>query len=285
VAHLNHQLRGPESAADEEFVRALHARLADGNQAIHLRTERLDVAGSARRLGVSIESAGRRARYDWLTTVAGQAGAGWVATGHTADDQAETVLHRLLRGAGLRGLAGIPARRLLVPGIVVVRPLLRVRRGQVLALLEALDQPWRLDSSNVDQEHTRNRLRNELLPLLASRYNPGIVDVLGRLAGQADEARNLVEDLAATVLREVELPRAGGLVILDCARMLQRPRPLIRELLRLLWRREGWPLVEMGYPEWEQAAAVALGEAPTVDLPGHVRLRRRGGVIQVGLSQ
>ena len=136
----------------------------------------------------------RRLRYDWLTRVAGEAGAGWVATGHTANDQAETVLHRLLRGAGLRGLRGIAARRPLAAGVGLVRPLLDATRDEVMAYLEAIGQAYRQDSSNLDPALTRNRIRHQLLPRLAAEYNPQIVAVLGRLAGQAEEVYGAEEE-------------------------------------------------------------------------------------------
>jgi tRNA(Ile)-lysidine synthase len=282
VAHLNHSLRGTESDADESFVRALHGRLAaDDAEGLLWRCARIDVAEQSRREGDSLETAARKARYNWLAEVAAETGAAWVATGHTADDQAETVLHRLLRGTGLRGLAGIPARRPLRPGVEVVRPLLRVRRGQVLAFLQALGQDWRLDRSNADLTHTRNRLRHELLPHLV-QYNPAVVSVLGRLAEQADDARHCAEEQAAALLTEVELPRAGGLLVFDGRRLELAPVHLVRETFRLVWRREGWPKGEMGFHEWDRVAAVARGELPAVDLPGKVRARRRGDVLQVG---
>jgi tRNA(Ile)-lysidine synthase len=281
VAHLNHHLRGVESDADEAFVRALHDRLVAADpDGLWWRCGHADVAELARSEHNSIETAARKARYAWLAEVAAETGAAWVATAHTADDQAETVLHRLLRGAGLRGLAGIPMRRPLGPGVQVIRPLLHVRRAAVLAFLEALGQDWRQDHSNADSRHTRNRLRHELLPHLA-QYNPAIVSVLGRLAEQADAARRLAEEQAAALLQEAELPRADNLVIFDCRRLGQAPRHLVREALRLVWRREGWPAGEMGFCEWERVAAVTHGEMPAVDLPGRVRVRRRGSVMQV----
>jgi tRNA(Ile)-lysidine synthase len=282
VAHLNHGLRGAESDADEEFVRALHADLAAADPDCLLwRAARLDVAAAARAGGVGLESAGRRARYDWLAAVAAETGSPWVATGHTADDQAETVLHRLLRGTGLRGLAGIPVRRTMAAGVEVVRPLLRVRRGDVLAFLEALGQPWRQDRSNADPRHTRNRIRHELLPHLEERYNPAVVAVLCRLAEQADEARRRAERSAAALLRRAELPRAGAVLVFDRGRLAVASRHLVREVFRLVWLREGWPQGEMGFRAWDRVASVVLGEAAAVDLPGGVRVRRRGRVLQV----
>src|SRR5207253_3128013 len=122
MAHLNHQLRGADSDADEAFVVALHAslQLAAASDLL-IRHERRDVAAIARAQRSNLEDVARRLRYEWLAGVAAETGARWVATGHTADDQAETVLHRLLRGTGLQGLRGIAPRRPLAPGIDLIR--------------------------------------------------------------------------------------------------------------------------------------------------------------------
>jgi tRNA(Ile)-lysidine synthase len=281
VAHLNHQLRGADSDADEAFVTALHARLAAERATLTLCCERIDVAARARVEGDNLESVARRVRYGWLAGVARAAGAGWVATGHTADDQAETVLHRLLRGTGLKGLCGIPARRELAPGVEVVRPLLRVTRARVLAFLRSVGQDFREDASNADLRFTRNRIRHELLPHLAERYNPAVALALCRLAEQAAEVQGREESAARALLAEAELPRAGGTVVLDWARLGAAPRHLVREAFRLLWQREAWPAGRSGFDSWERAAAVAVGEGTAVDLPGGVRVRRKGRVVQV----
>jgi tRNA(Ile)-lysidine synthase len=283
LAHLNHQLRGPESDADQDFVTALHARLVEaGVPALELCVGRLDVGREAREEGANLEAAARRLRYRWLAGVARAHGLSWVATGHTANDQAETVLHRLLRGTGLQGLRGIAARRELEPGVGVVRPLLQATRAEVLAYLRRLGQPYREDQSNLDLRHTRNRIRHELLPHLADRYNPGVVAVLARLAGQADEAFRAEEQAAADLLRQVELPRAGALVILDASRLAAASRRLVRAVFRLVWAREGWPVDALGYEGWERLGGLVFDEGRAVDLPGRAQARRRGPVVQLG---
>jgi tRNA(Ile)-lysidine synthase len=280
LAHVNHQLRGDESEADEVFVHRLHAQSVDSGVAgLLLRVQRLDTRALA--MGENLESAARHLRYDWLTTLARETGATWVAIGHTADDQAETVLHRLLRGTGLRGLAGIPARRELAPGVTVLRPFLHVYRADVLAYLHSLGQEFCQDSSNVDRQFMRNRLRHELLPLLAKQFNPAIVDVLGRLGEQAAEAQQLIEEQAQRLLSEAELPRAGGVVILDARRLAEAPALLLREVLRLVWRREGWPLRDIGFDAWERAAAVVRGETLALDVPGEIHLQRFREIVQI----
>jgi tRNA(Ile)-lysidine synthase len=276
-AHLNHQLRGAESDADEAFVRDLCAGLS-----LDCRCQRLDVRAAADAEGANLEGVARRLRYEWLARVAGEAGAGWVATGHTADDQAETVLHRLLRGTGLKGLRGTAPRRDLAPGVALVRPLLAATRAEVMAYLGAAGQSYRQDSTNLDTALTRNRIRHRLLPLLAAEYNPEIVARLGRLAEQAEEVYAAAEEQARALLAAAELPRAGGLLVFDAMRLAAAPRQRLRELFRLVWQREGWPMGAMGFDAWERVAAAAVDEAAAVDLPGGLRVRRRGRVVQVG---
>jgi tRNA(Ile)-lysidine synthase len=228
-----------------------------------------------------VEALARRERYRFLAESARAHGLRWVATGHTANDQAETVLHRLLRGTGLQGLCGIAARRPLDAGVSVVRPLLRVTREEILAALSEWGQSYRHDSSNEDLRLTRNRIRHELLPHLASRYNPGVVAVLNRLAEQADEAYREEETLLCDLLKEAERPRAGSMLVFDGDRLRAAPRRLVRGVFRLVWAREGWPVGGMGFEVWERLAGVVFSELPAVDLPGHLHARRRGRIVQV----
>jgi tRNA(Ile)-lysidine synthase len=285
VAHFNHGLRGEASDADEVFVRELAARLeGDGVSGLTFHACRVDTATAARAEGQNLEAVARRLRYDWLGQVAAECGAAWVATGHTADDQAETVLHRLLRGTGLRGLRGIAERRPLRPGVTLVRPLLGASRADVLAYLAAEGQSCREDATNQDTDFTRNRIRHELLPYLAERFNPAVRLVLSRLAAQAEEVHADLEGRARVLLTEAERPRAGALVVLAREVLNAAPRYLCREAFRLLWEREGWPVGEMGRDHWERLAALAAGGTTAVDLPGGVRGQVRERVVQLGLA-
>ncbi len=263
VAHLNHGLRGAESDGDEDFVRRLCAELG-----VVAHCESLDVRSAS--VGANLEATARGLRYDWLAGIARKVGAAWVATGHTANDQAETVLHRLLRGAGMAGLRGIALRRELTSGVTLIRPLLSVTRREVIAYLEEIGQATRLDSTNLDPTLTRNRLRHELLPLLADRYNPQVVAGLCRLAAQAEEIFVTEEECARALLAEAELPRAGKILVFDRQRLATAPRHRLREAFRLLWQREGWPMGEMGFDAWERLAEVTLGSATALDLPGGI---------------
>src|SRR5262245_19692192 len=135
LAHLNHQLRGGDSDADEAFVRNLLAQVSNAHAHVFFACRRLDVAAVAKERRDNLEAAARRERYRWLAEVAREHGLGHVVTGHTANDQAETVLHRMVRGTGIEGLRGIAFRREIAPGTEVVRPMLAVTREEVLAYL------------------------------------------------------------------------------------------------------------------------------------------------------
>ncbi len=175
LLHVNHQLRGGAAEADESFCRALAGALD-----VPIFVERVDVAALARADRISIEHAGHRLRYATFERVAGEQRADRVATGHTRDDLAETVLLRLIRGAGPGGLAGIRPR-----AGRVVRPLLGVSRQELREHLAARGLQYREDESNRDLRVTRNRVRHRLLPLLAREFSPSIVGVLAREAAIA----------------------------------------------------------------------------------------------------
>ena len=186
VAHLDHGLRDA-SADDATFV-------ADAAAALRLpcAIRRTDAAGLARAEGRSLEDAGREARYRFLAEVAERDG--WIATAHTADDAAETVLLNLLRGSGLAGARGIPERR-----GRIVRPLLEARRGELRAALEAAGIAYRVDPSNDDPAHLRNRVRNEVMPVL-ERLGSSAVDALTRFGRLAADDDDLLDAIAAAEL-------------------------------------------------------------------------------------
>ena len=197
ATHLNHGLRGDECDADERAARSLADRIG-----VPITVEQADVPALRAEEGGSVEEVARRARYAFLASVAETVGAEAVAVGHHAGDQIETVLHRLVRGTGLRGIRGMALSRLIGPESVVrlVRPLLETRRTEILAHLEARGLSYREDSSNADPSFTRNRIRNELLPLIEAEYNPGFGAALLRLSRAATDAYELVADVAHTAV-------------------------------------------------------------------------------------
>lgn len=272
VAHVNHQLRGAESDADEAFVRELCATLG---VPFHLRSADLAVLAC----GANLESTARNVRYEFFAQVARELSATWIATAHTADDQAETVLHRLIRGTGLQGLRGIAAERS-SDGVSLQRPLRSVTRADILAHLAELGQPYRTDSTNADTTFTRNRIRHELFPLLKT-FNPDVVSALSHLAEHANEAHEVITTAATELLTRAERPRAANAVILDVAVLGSAPRGLARAALRFVWDREGWPVSEMNFAAWDRAVEVACGAASACDFPAGVTMRRSGKVVQL----
>lgn len=252
AAHLNHQLRPSESGGDETFVVDLCRRLD-----VSCEVGRVAVAGIAADSGDGLEAAARQARYEFLQHSAARLGARYVVTAHTADDQAETILHRIIRGTGMAGLAGMPRARPLGPA-TLIRPLLGFRRVELLEYLTDIGQPYRVDSSNDDTRFTRNRIRREVLPELAERFNPGVVEALlrlGRLAGDVQTVVDrAVEELTASCVEEERADR----VRIRVEPLVERPRYLVRELLIAVWRRRDWPLQAMGFAEWELLSEMAL---------------------------
>lgn len=264
AAHVHH---GIHAAADAD------ARwVADEMRDLHVRStvRRVDVQGESAEQGDGLESAARSLRYAQLRAVAEAWGARFVATAHTADDQVETILHRILRGTGVRGLAGIPQKRRLGPTAVLIRPLLDVTRQEVLEYLSEIGQAYREDPTNRDVSFTRNRVRRELLPLLREAYNPRVDHALLRLGRQADELQEAVDAVVARLASDVASVSPEKIVV-DVARLKHQPEPLVREVLRAAWRRAGWPEQQMSDPAWRRLAGAALaGRADRFTLPGDI---------------
>jgi len=215
VAHLNHQLRGADSDADAAFCAALASRLG-----LPFIIESADVAAIARTQKRSMEDAARSVRYAFLERAAATTAADAIAVAHTVDDQAETFLLRLLRGAGTRGLASIHPK-----AGRVIRPLIDIERVELRDWLSAFGEPFREDASNADVAFARNRVRHELIPLLQTRFSPGVTRVLAR---EAELARQDEEFLAAEAIKlasRIVLTDVAG-VRLDAEGLWRAPRAL-----------------------------------------------------------
>ncbi len=267
VAHVNHRLRGAASDEDERFCRDLARRLG-----LPCLVESVAVADIARSRRVSVERAGHQVRHAFFGRAAAELGAGRVALGHTIDDQAETVLLRLIRGAGTAGLSGMrPRNRLLV------RPLLAITRAELRRYLRDRGIPFREDASNADRRVPRNRVRHELLPHLRT-YSPGIVEALARHAdiARADEAwlsRRANEAAADLVLQD------GGSVELDAAGLAALPPALARRVVRDALARVA-PNREVGFDPIERVRRMAAEAPSRADVPG-CRVERVGGRVRL----
>ena len=237
LIHVDHQIR-PDSAGDAAFVEQLANRVG---VACDIASTSPPSTGAR-----ASEDFARRVRYDAIAATVSRNGGKTLLMAHTADDQAETVLHRLIRGTGIRGLRGIPEKRLLGGGVTLVRPMLKVTRSAVTAYLHALGESWRDDPTNAELDYTRNLIRNQLLPSLRDQLNPQINDALLRLAESARDSTTLVEQLVNERLAAFDGPT--NTVPLDLLRGCQEP--LVAECLREIWRRNGWPEQGMTRKHW-----------------------------------
>lgn len=302
LGHFNHRLRGANSEADADFVRELAHEL--GLEVI--------VGQAAESSAGSSEEAARDARYRFFRDASASVGARYVATAHTADDQTETLLLRLLRGTGIAGMRGIPVTRLLSHAVTVVRPLLGTTRQEVIAYLSELGQAFREDESNATDVYTRNRLRR-LLPQLRSDISESLDQSLASFAKQAEEVQSWLDEQASQLVQEcfsqeeecfapqdkagqskagksrAGKSRAGQRQITISIASFPPTAPLVvREACKHAWRAAGWPEQAMGYEQWQRLAEVVQADAgkPTsFHLPGEVLVEvRPGDVVRLSRS-
>jgi tRNA(Ile)-lysidine synthase len=266
IIHLNHQLRGEESEGDQQFVAALAQK-----HALEFHHACADVRKHARNKHLSLEAAGRAVRYDYFRKLLEQGLVDRIATAHTQDDQAETVLLRLVRGAGTRGLAGIypkvrvPGKKKSAGAAFLVRPLLNTTRKEVEAYLAEAGQSRREDSSNRDERHARNRVRLGLLPWLEQNLNPSVRETLSEAAEVARAEQDYWESQIAKMLPAVfsQSPSGSGQEgQMDVAALESFPLALQRRLLRAAGSALG---ILMEFQQVEQV--LALLRAPSARGP------------------
>ncbi len=295
VLHVEHGLRGAAAARDAEFVSALAEKFSLPWEVIAVDTPK-----RAAEQKESIEEAARNLRYQVFRETLACGKADKIATAHTLDDQAETVLMKLLRGAWTEGLSGIhPLLRFEETGGVCVRPLLGSTRAQIEAYMRALGQPWREDETNDSLLHTRNRVRHELLPILRE-YNPQIAETLARMAANARSEEEHWKAELARLLPQLLLPgkpvRGGGrsvptgpetaAVALELKRLQALDPGLRRRVLRAAAGKCGATLdfeaTErlLSMVESKPSAASQDRSAKRLELPGGVRVERSARELQ-----
>ena len=260
LAHFNHRLRGEESDADAAWVAEFAALLR-----LPLHTA---AAGQVR--SELSEADARTERYAFLVQTAERIGARYVAVAHTADDQVETALFRMLRGTGLAGLAGMPSARTLSPSVTLVRPLLTTSRAEVLAYLTALGQPYRTDSTNAATHYRRNWLRHELLPKLRDEFGPQVDASIARLIEHSREAQELIAHEAQSLLTSSAVECRMRRETLTSA-----PAIIAREAIKLAWRDQGWPEQDLTAALLGQVLELAIEGGAPINLPYGVRAKVR----------
>jgi len=290
AAHLNHGLRGGGSDGDQAFVAALCARLG-----VPLAAERWDCRARMRRRGLSGQAGLRTLRHEFLTAAARRAGAHRIATAHTADDQLETLLLRLTRGAGGAGLAGMTWRR-----GAWIKPLLGVSRGEIEADLEAHREPWREDPSNADLRYARSRVRHLVIPALvrvadpradgesrADRARTGLARRVASAMAELHDAQRLLARRGARIFARVSRIHPGE-IALDSKALATYPSLIQRIVLRLLWQRPGRDGTDLSHRHLNalQSLVATSRGGSRVDLPdgwravrdrGQIVIRRSGG--------
>ena len=252
VCHLNHQLRGADSDADAEFVGQLAQK-----HGLPFTVEKRDVAAFAAERKLSLEDAARRARHEFFAAVAERTGIKTLALAHTADDQVETFLLKLLRGAGATGLSGMEVEHEL-GGMRVIRPLLGVRRSEILDYLAAEELSWREDASNADPRFTRNRIRHVLLPLLEREFNPAVRETLLRTAEiLRDEDSYLTHHVSDAVYSS---DYCGEEIDIEAFRGWS---PAVQRRVVRLWL---GPEIELGFEHIEAVRELALSDSPSAEV-------------------
>lgn len=268
VVHFNHQLRGADSDDDERFV----ADLAQLHK-LELHRGSGEVAAYASEKHLSLETAAREMRYQYFRQLLREGRLNRIATGHTLDDQAETVLLKIIRGAGGRGLAGIYPKlsvsrcqpsAVSSQQISIIRPLLGTRRSELEAYLLSLDQSWREDKSNRDLRHMRNRLRHGILPRLERNFNPAVREALAETAEIARAEEEYWEKELARVLPLVwQAHSAEG--VLNISALNNLPLALQRRVVRAATECLGWRL---DFRHVEEILAQSSNRIATTVLPG-----------------
>ena len=265
VVHFNHKLRGVDAEADEQFV----AQLAERHK-LELHVGSSDVSAHARNQHLSTEAAARQLRYRYFRRLFEEQKLNRVATGHTLDDQAETVLLRIVRGAGTRGLAGIyPQLQVKGSRFSVVRPLLQTRRRLLETYLAEIGQDWREDSSNRDLRHARNRVRHGIVPRLERTLNPSVRETLAETADIARSEEDYWQKEVDRVLPEVWPAERR---ILEPTALAALPLALRRRVVRAAAESLG---LRLEFRQVEEILELAGGGTRSVMLP-------QGWVISLG---
>jgi len=271
VAHVNHQLRGSDADADESFV-------IDSAKKLNLPviTRRVDVHGYAKQNKLSIETAARQLRLNALVEIAQEFGSSRVATAHQKNDNAETVLHRLRRGTGFRGLAGIWPQKIFQHEVVFVRPLLCLTRPEIIDYLKEQDLNWQTDLTNYSLSYTRNYIRHCLVPALQGDCTGLLVEQLCDLAGNCCRFYNLICRQVEKILPEIFLEQSEHKIALDLKLFSNQSRPIQVELTRqaLTSLGSGERNLTCGHYEKVVELAVQKDSGRKIQLPNHFSVCR-----------
>ena len=270
IGHINHCLRGVQSDADEAFVKEWAQTLG-----VDVRTIRADAAAYANSHKLSIETAARKLRLKSLIEMAERSGCRRIATAHHADDQAETVIHRLMRGTGFRGLCGIKPISVVYGG-VFVRPMLNVRRDEVIAYCQQNHLHWREDASNASLTFTRNRIRHRLLPALQSSHD--LTEPLAGLAQAAQTLQQRFDKTFPTVMEELGIEQDGfRRIVFDREKLRNCSVWTFYEICRQSLVTLGAGLRNYSRAHFDAISEMIGQPRAKADFPGSIEIRVEGG--------
>jgi len=277
VAHFNHRLRRESSDEDAQFVRKRAEQL---NLEFFLGTSRRTDTQLAESSG--IEESARDERYQFFRELARQTESRLVVTAHHWDDQVETILHRILRGTSIAGLAGMPHSRELMPGVGLVRPLLPFHRAELLTYLQETGQPYRTDSTNADTRFTRNHLRHETLPALREAYGAQVEVSLTRLASNARECQSATTHYVQQLWDQAVEVVSEKQINVKTRPLDQVHEYFLRALCVAIWTRQQWPRQGMTQVHWQQLSSlIRQSELQSITLPGAIQAVRTDQQLQL----
>jgi tRNA(Ile)-lysidine synthase len=269
VCNLDHGLRGPESAADSGFVKALCR-----SRGLRLIQKRLNLRG--RKPGkLSTEELAREERYAFFRAAAAQSSSDTVATGHTLDDQAETVIMRLIKGASLKGASGIPPVRH-EAGIRFIRPLIELEKSGIEGYLSRHNIGYCFDKTNAEPVYFRNIVRCEIMPFL-ERYNPRLKRALFSFAEHLREDAEFIREAKSIVQRKAySVQRKRGKIEIKLKDIVVQPRALQKEILRDALEGAGGEVKRLSFRHWKEMENLIRSKrtGSSLDLPGGIRITR-----------
>ncbi len=275
IAHLHHGFRGSEADEDVRFVQAIGESLG-----IPVYVEHADIPAYLKKTGLSKQAGARKVRYEFFSKAAEETGAGRIALGHTADDQVETLLMRLLKGAGPHGLSGIPPVR-----DKIIRPLIELTREEVMGFLSERGIRYRIDSSNLSKVYLRNKIRLDLIPYLTKEYNPNIMNTLMRNLTILRDEDTFLDEYIQRLYPEMVISRTEESIILDAARLAPLAHPVQRRILRhAVGSIAGEEAGALSFRHIEDSLSLLeRDKTGEVHLPHDLRVRREGETLSVCL--
>ncbi len=296
IAHLNHSIRDRESDEDEQFVNTLSEKYE-----ITLIAEKRDIREIARERKMSLEEAARDERYKFFESAAEKVGANVIAVGHNADDNAETILHRIIRGTGITGVSGIRPKRKLTPisTINLIRPLLFTWRKEIIAYLKEMNLSYRADSTNIEKDKLRNRIRIELIPHLEENYNAKVKKSLVTLGETAVQNCDYLEAKAKALFNDVLMNRetttgastsvdkSEERIVLDINKLRESPRILQQMIIKEAIIRLDIPLKKLRYKNYKDILITLNSGKTAVNniVKKYLNVRREGNGLHLSKSR